>query len=229
MTDHNLKPSELTREQLLDAAEKLFVERGLYDVSLRAILREAGQKNQSALQYHFGSREGLITAIADRRMLQLEARRSELVDEAMAENPNPDLRACCALLASAPYRLCREQKEFRDFLGLFGQQLLSSNLEIARFAEGQRTASLTIVWAALLKHLAHLDPALLKLRIENTYGMALLAISGRARRGGSFRGPAAELFLSNLADQIAAMLGAPVSAATQALLGPKKPGQTGSS
>lgn len=218
MNAQSLKNTESTREQLLDAAEKLFVEQGLDTVSVRAILREAGQRNQSALQYHFGSRDGLINALVDRRMSQLEARRSALVDEAIAQNPDPDLRECCALQARAPFLLCREDQEFRDFFGLFGQRLLTSNLAITTFVEERRTPSLTTVWNALWNHLSYLDPAVLQLRIETTFGMSLLAISRRARRKASFRGQSAELFFENIVDQIAAMLAAPVSDATQAAL-----------
>ena len=52
-----------TREKLLDVAEELFARHGLDAVSVRAILRAAGLRNQSALQYHFGGRENLIAAI----------------------------------------------------------------------------------------------------------------------------------------------------------------------
>ena len=67
-----------TREHLLDVAESLFLSQGIDQVSLRAIAREAGQKNPSALQYHFGNREGLIKAIVARRLQQQEARRARL-------------------------------------------------------------------------------------------------------------------------------------------------------
>lgn len=75
--------NDSTREQLLAAAEKLFLQHGLDEVSTRAIVREAGQKNHSALQYHFGGRDGLISAILVRRMQQVEGRRSVLVDEVL--------------------------------------------------------------------------------------------------------------------------------------------------
>ena len=214
-----MKPAQATREQLLDTAEKLFLAHGLDDVSLRTIVREAGQRNQSALQYHFGSRDGLIAAILNRRMQQLEARRSVLVTEALGKNPNPELREVCAVLAGAPFLLCREQKSFREFLGQFGQQLLASDRDIL-FAVEDRAAlpSLTAMRAVLRQHLEHLQPELLLLRVENTYSLSLLAISRRARRGGSFRGRRAELFFNNLVDQVAAMLATPVSDATQTLL-----------
>ena len=213
-----MKPAHETREQLIDTAEKLFLARGLDEVSLRTIVREAGQRNQSALQYHFGSRDGLIAAILNRRMQHLEARRRVLVDEALATNPSPDLREVCAVLARAPFLLCREQRTFRDFLGQFGQRLLASDRDLTFAVDGQVLPSLTEMRAVIRRHLKHLEPELLLLRVENAYSLALLAISRRARSGGSFRGRRAELFFNNLVDQVAAMLAAPVSDATHTLL-----------
>ena len=89
-----------TREKLLDVAERLFAEHGFDAVSVRAILREAGLRNQSALQYHFGDREKLISAIQGRRVKQLEQKRRELMAEVLAldrelelftgEHPQPE-------------------------------------------------------------------------------------------------------------------------------------------
>ncbi|WP_371481843.1 TetR/AcrR family transcriptional regulator [Kitasatospora sp. NBC_00315] len=52
-----------TREKLLRAAEQLFATRGVEAALTRDITRLAGQGNPSAVQYHFGSREGLLDAI----------------------------------------------------------------------------------------------------------------------------------------------------------------------
>ncbi|MFI9326114.1 TetR/AcrR family transcriptional regulator [Kitasatospora sp. NPDC052868] len=52
-----------TREKLLRAAEELFATRGVEGAPTRDITRLAGQGNPSAVQYHFGSREGLLDAI----------------------------------------------------------------------------------------------------------------------------------------------------------------------
>jgi AcrR family transcriptional regulator len=53
-----------TRALLLRTAERLYAERGLADVSNRQIVEAAGVANNSALTYHFGTREDLIRAIA---------------------------------------------------------------------------------------------------------------------------------------------------------------------
>lgn len=218
MLEESSGAADSTRTQLLDTAERLFLEHGLDEVSLRAIVREAGQKNQSALQYHFGGRRELIAAILSRRLQQVEARRRMLVDEVLESNPQPDLREVCALLARAPFVLCREQKAFRNFLGRFGQRLLASDRDVTFDAENEDLPSLRKMRRIVLSKLEHLDPELLILRLENAHSLAFLTISGRARRGGSFRGRRAELFFNNLVDQLAGMLDAPVSQETRTQL-----------
>ena len=47
-----------TRELLLNTAERLFAEHGVAAVSNRQICEAAGQGNNYAIGYHFGSREG---------------------------------------------------------------------------------------------------------------------------------------------------------------------------
>jgi AcrR family transcriptional regulator len=69
-----------TKNKILDAAEKLFVDNGLSATSLRAIIKEA-DVNTAAVHYHFGSKEGLIEAVFKRRISELNAERLELLDE----------------------------------------------------------------------------------------------------------------------------------------------------
>ena len=220
--DVQFTPAESTREQLLDAAEALFLEGGIEDVSLRAIVRRAGQRNQSAMQYHFGRREDLIKAIIRRRMLQLESRRSKLVEDALARNTDLRLRDCCALLVSAPFRLCGERPDFRDMLGLVGSRVLTQDRHLYLLEEQQSSPSFNRIAEILLGNLSALPQEVLMLRVENAHGMALLAISRRARQRGSFRGPRAELFFNNLVDQLAASLASPVSSETLSALGDYK-------
>ena len=72
-----------TREKLLDAAARLFAERGVNNVSLAEIVRAAGQRNTSAIHYHFGSRDAVLQAILERHVPVIRARRMELL--ALAE------------------------------------------------------------------------------------------------------------------------------------------------
>jgi TetR/AcrR family transcriptional regulator, regulator of cefoperazone and chloramphenicol sensitivity len=53
---------EASRARLLDAAGKLFADRGFASVSTRA-LAKAGEANLSAIGYHFGGKEGLYREV----------------------------------------------------------------------------------------------------------------------------------------------------------------------
>ena len=68
------RSGELTRERLLDAAEKLFSEHGIDGVSMRDIAAESGIALALA-NYHFGSKEGLYRAVFERRVPAVSAER----------------------------------------------------------------------------------------------------------------------------------------------------------
>jgi len=69
-----------TKEQILDAAEELFADRGFDATSLRTITSKAGV-NLAAIHYHYGSKEALIEAVLCRRLDDLNRERLELLDE----------------------------------------------------------------------------------------------------------------------------------------------------
>jgi len=52
-----------TRIRLISEAERLFAEQGIWRVRVQDIVAAAGQKNSSALSYHFGSRSDVLNAI----------------------------------------------------------------------------------------------------------------------------------------------------------------------
>ncbi|PAK28064.1 TetR family transcriptional regulator [Streptomyces sp. alain-838] len=78
-----------TREALLVAAERLFAERGVHAVSHREISRAAGQGNNTAVGYHFGTRAALVRAIVGKHAARMEAIRAPLVE---AAGESADLR-----------------------------------------------------------------------------------------------------------------------------------------
>lgn len=78
------------RTRLLETAERLYAERGLDGVSLREITEAAGQRNNAAVHYHFGGRDGLVRALFELRFAALDQRRADLLaglgDEASLED-----------------------------------------------------------------------------------------------------------------------------------------------
>jgi AcrR family transcriptional regulator len=73
-----------TKERILDAAEKLFVDNGFSATSLRAIIKDAGV-NTASVHYHFGSKEGLIAAVFQRRVAEINTERLQMLDALEAE------------------------------------------------------------------------------------------------------------------------------------------------
>ncbi|MEU7878059.1 helix-turn-helix domain-containing protein [Microbispora bryophytorum] len=92
--------AETTVQRLVDAAERLFAERGIDAVSLREINAAAGQRNSTALQYHFGDRAGLLKAVLAKHRPEIEARRHQLLDEYEARRPLPPAQARRTLAAA---------------------------------------------------------------------------------------------------------------------------------
>ena len=70
----------LGKQALLDAAAALMDERGVDNVSMHDIAAASGHRNRSAVQYHFGSRDGVIRAVIDHTMDPINAERNAVLD-----------------------------------------------------------------------------------------------------------------------------------------------------
>jgi AcrR family transcriptional regulator len=86
----NREITEDTRTRILDAAERLFAEKGVDAISVRAVLKEAGV-NVALAHYHFGSREGLIEEL-------LRTRVAPLAEEQIRDIVEVDARGADATL-----------------------------------------------------------------------------------------------------------------------------------
>lgn len=62
------------------AGERRFARDGVTAARLSDVVRDAGQGNDSAVGYHFGSREGLLRAIVERHLADMEAERASTVE-----------------------------------------------------------------------------------------------------------------------------------------------------
>jgi AcrR family transcriptional regulator len=80
----------------MDAAERLFAERGIDAVSLRTINAEAGY-SVAALHYHFATRDGLIRALLERAQPQMFAQRAAMI-AALSAQAAPRLEGIVAAL-----------------------------------------------------------------------------------------------------------------------------------
>jgi AcrR family transcriptional regulator len=73
--------AQATRELILTAAERLFAEYGVLAVSNRQVSEAAGQGNNTAVGYHFGTKADLVRAIARRHSAPIEEIRQRMLAE----------------------------------------------------------------------------------------------------------------------------------------------------
>jgi AcrR family transcriptional regulator len=91
--------ASITREAILAAAERLFAEHGVYAVSNRQVSEAAGQGNNAAVGYHFGTKADLVRAIEQKHRVSIERLVARMVAEAGDSTDLRDWVAClvCSL------------------------------------------------------------------------------------------------------------------------------------
>ncbi|CAB4748139.1 unannotated protein [freshwater metagenome] len=206
-----MTPAVDTRDKLMDAARRLYAERGVFNVSLAEVVRAAGQRNTSAIHYHFGSREQLLLAIMDPQVHTLRARRDELLAKARLSQGS-------AVVVDAMVRplveLAREGWRARAWMKI-GLELADHNERIA-----PELASLLFgagggeVLAFLAERCPPLPPTVWNLRTSICIGFAARAATERARiiddqprRSANMLSD--EVFVANLVDMFLGALTAP--------------------
>ncbi len=74
-----------TRQRILTAAEELFGQRGFQGVSIREITHLA-DANLASVNYHFGSKAGLIRSLVEHHLGSLNQERLDLLEQASANS-----------------------------------------------------------------------------------------------------------------------------------------------
>lgn len=197
---------------ILDVAEALFGRHGTDGVSLRQVATAAGSANNSAVQYHFGSKDGLIRGIFERRLPSLEAARAERLARAREEGMDSDTATLLAalLLPIAEERDSAGRCSFAAFL--LGLRLFGDISQWSHYAESaQVTRELD---SCLRASAASLPPELFRQRLLHAVSVFLTAVVDwdRGSSGGDDRSTGArEAFLGATLDFATAGLLAPAS------------------
>jgi TetR/AcrR family transcriptional regulator, regulator of cefoperazone and chloramphenicol sensitivity len=97
------RPSDITRERIVKAAQRLFADRGYRDTSVRAVVARA-RVNQAAINYHFGGKDGLyrevlratIRALTEHQLAHAEEMKGMSRENALAEFIKYQLRPLAA-------------------------------------------------------------------------------------------------------------------------------------
>lgn len=180
-------------------AEALFAEGGINGVSMREIALKAGQGNHFAVQYHFGSREGLVQAIFDYRMEQMEGTRGNMLAEAERKGRLDDARTLLDIVYLPQLEL-PDGDGHHSYAGFLNQYLMRSRSH--RFGDfgGAAQPNLTRTLALLRARLGYLPEDVAQRRLV-TASFMFLAILFRHE---SFEdaAPGEESFAEALEDTI---------------------------
>lgn len=115
-----------TKTKILDAAEKLFAERGFSETSLRLITSKA-EVNLASVNYHFGSKKELIRAVLARYLDQFMPAASDEIATIRQQKPDASLTEIFSALVAPLLALNGIRTGgTRTFLQLLGRGYIES-------------------------------------------------------------------------------------------------------
>ena len=159
-----------TRERLLDSAERLFAENGFDATSTRAIVEEAGGANSAAINYYFGSKEGLLREVLDRVLVALFNAQRDALHELSDKPAGPEsVLATVVEPAVALHRGPRGPVVAR----LLGHILADPSTDMRKIALNQAALIEADVAAALLRSAPQLSAGEARMRFAGV--MAVLS------------------------------------------------------
>jgi len=198
-----LKPAD-AREVLLDTAERLLGEKGIEGASMRQIAAEAGQGNNSVVQYHFGSKTGLMHEIIERRVAGFEPRREVLLAAAGERDIQGLLKVLFLPIAELTDTQGRHvyARFIMHFLSSFRHQAGTDHPGWKPESAASRAALL------LANQLPFLEPADFERRIDHLGGMFFNALIERDNLAATGKPPCPDTLFF---DELFAMMTAAVS------------------
>lgn len=203
------KPSSALRIVL--AAERLFALHGIDGVSLRQIAAEAGSGNNSAVHYHFGSKDALIVAIFQHRLPQLHSARRLLAMRC----DHDDLRSRLEAHYLPLFSLAEETDNlYVSFVEQLQRQQKTTPEPIAdlRGLPDEGRSEHQEFRRDLDRLLEHLDEPVRQVRVSQAELMCLHLAGDRERtRQGGGDVPQFDLFVESVLDGMTAFLAAPTT------------------
>jgi AcrR family transcriptional regulator len=200
-----------TRDKLLDAAARLFAERGIDNVSVAEIIRTAGQRNASAVQYYFGNRDEVLRALLARHVPAIAERRHQLLERA-GLGPAEDVRSAAEAIVRPITEFAQRGWRERAYLQIGSE--LAANLDRASPAIRslmQQTAGIE-AWRLMRDRCPTVPADLWRERQSICIVFVGRAAADRARlldRGGEHEVLSDDRFVDNLIAMVVGALTAP--------------------
>ena len=162
-----------TKIRIMDAAEQLFARDGFHITSLRG-LTELANVNLAAVNYHFGSKEGLLQAVISRRLLPLnELRRQKLeavLTQATVDGSLPTAAALLRAFIEPTLDFRNSAPGAKDFIALIGRSLSDPDETVRNYFIQQILPIFKLLFDGLQKALPDLPAEILLARLQFTMG-----------------------------------------------------------
>jgi AcrR family transcriptional regulator len=212
---------EDTKSQIKAAAQILFARHGVDAVTVQQIVTAAGQRNNAALHYHFGSKEELIHQLVVDGAAVLDERRRGMLQEIEARGGPSTVREVLLILVMPVIELGDDER-WRGYIR-FTSSLQASDRKTLRAALNNRWNAGYVACFAHLKRMLPLPAALIEQRLSmsSIYANAILSAreaAQEARKSSGSRLWEQRFTTENILDTLEAALTCPPSARTLAIL-----------
>src|SRR6202048_481611 len=213
--------SEDTKSQIKAAAQLLFARHGVDAVTIQQIVAAAGQRNNAALHYHFGTKEELIRQLVVDGAAVLDERRQGMLREIDARGGPGSIREVLLVLVMPVIELGNDER-WRGYIR-FTSSLQASDRRTLRAALNNCWNAGYVGCFAHLKRMLPLPPVLVEQRLSmlSIYANGILSAREAAqetRKSSSNRLWDQRFTTENILDTLEATLPLPPSAPTLAIL-----------
>jgi AcrR family transcriptional regulator len=206
-----------TRARIVGVAERLFADHGIDATTLAGINKAAGQRNRSAVQYHFGNKEGVIHAILDKHTPLIEQRRNAMLD-AIESSGRPKLRDLVEALVLPVADALDDPDGGVAFVRINAQLIGHPSFALLDLHARRVNRGAERLQGLLAEASPHLPRPLWVARWLLVIGLLFHGMADYAqlleRADGAHTAPGRRLFVGNLVDALVALIEAPASAAT---------------
>ncbi len=199
-----------TRIALMRAAERLFSKNGVAAVSLREVASEAGQRNVSAVLYHFGTKVELLECVLERHSDPIQKVCAERVNR-WQNDASVTMRDVIELLVSELIKKLDDPDGGRAYLALCAQLAASPDFPLTERRAAQAPGAMQLS-AKLLSFSAPIPPQVFPLRMMRFANILYLSFADYIRVSNAGFAIPREIFFEELTGALAAVVTGPILA-----------------
>lgn len=208
-----------TKEQILNVAERLFAENGFAGTSLRSVIREA-DVNLSAVNYHFGSKEGLFHAVVRRTARPIVKGELDRLKQCQKEQENPSVEDLLEAFLTPPLEIILNSGERGvDCARFMGRCRLEPD-DVRQIAEQEFKPSTEAFLDALTRSLPDLSRTELTWKLDLAIALLLRVLTEAKKPGALIQNNDSES-IRNTVVKLVNFLAPAMSSRSQTLTSPK--------